>query len=62
MGLIGEFGTQQFDVVHWFVRQYPVSVRASGAVLAWKDGREEPDTVNCEFTFADGQRFAYASR
>ena len=59
LGLIGELGTHQFDVVHWFTNSYPTSVRASGSVSAWKDGREEPDTVSCELGFADGLRLHY---
>ncbi|MCB9897910.1 MAG: Gfo/Idh/MocA family oxidoreductase [Planctomycetes bacterium] len=59
LGLIGELGTQQFDVVHWFTNDYPVSVRASGAVLAWPDGRDEPDTAACEFVFPKGVRLAW---
>ena len=55
LGLIGEIGTHQFDVLHWFLDAYPTRVRASGGVLAWKDGREEPDTVHCEFEFPGGQ-------
>ncbi len=56
LGLVGEIGTHQFDVLHWFTGQYPTSVRGHGEVLAWKDGREVPDTVHCEFTFPGGVR------
>ncbi|NOG52900.1 MAG: Gfo/Idh/MocA family oxidoreductase [Planctomycetes bacterium] len=59
IGLAGEVGTQQFDVIHWFARQYPVSVRGSGGVMLHKDGREIPDTIVCDFTFADGTSFHY---
>jgi predicted dehydrogenase len=54
LGLIGEIGAHQFDVVHWFTGQYPTAVRATGALLAWKDGRSEPDTVRCNLTFPGG--------
>ncbi|MEE8469412.1 MAG: Gfo/Idh/MocA family oxidoreductase [Planctomycetota bacterium] len=54
LGLIGEIGVHQFDVLHWFTGQYPTAVRATGAVLAWKDGRSEPDTVRCNLTFPGG--------
>ena len=56
-GLIGEIGAQQFDVVHWFTGKYPKSVRATGGVLAWEDGREVDDTVHTEFMFEGGARF-----
>lgn len=56
LGLIGEIGTHQFDVLHWFVGQYPEAVRATGRVAAWKDGREEHDTVHCALRFPGGAR------
>lgn len=59
LGLIGEFGTHQFDVLHWFLGSYPTAVRASGAVLAWRDGREVADTAYCELRFKSGARLAY---
>jgi predicted dehydrogenase len=57
VGLAGELGTHQFDVVHWFTGRYPTSVIATGSVRAWDDGREVPDTVACDFGFEDGLRF-----
>ena len=59
LGLIGEMGTQQFDVLHWFTSKYPTSVRASGSVLAWQDGRKVDDTVHCELAFPGGVRMSY---
>jgi predicted dehydrogenase len=56
-GLIGEEGAQQFDVVHWFTGKYPLSVRATGGVLAWDDGRVVEDTVHVTFDFEKGARF-----
>ncbi len=56
LGMVGELGTHHFDVLHWFTGQYPTSVRGSGEVLAWKDGREVADTVHCEFQFPGGVR------
>jgi predicted dehydrogenase len=55
LGLIGEVGTHQFDVLQWFTGQYPVSVSAGGDVLAWKDGRTEPDTAHCLLSFPGKQ-------
>ncbi|HUR28511.1 MAG TPA: Gfo/Idh/MocA family oxidoreductase, partial [Planctomycetota bacterium] len=56
LGLLGELGTQQLDVFHWFLGRQPVSVRARGELRLFKDGREIPDTVAAEFTFDDGLR------
>lgn len=59
LGLAGEVGAQQFDVVHWFLSRYPVSVRGTGSVRYWRDGRTVPDTVACELSFADGATLSY---
>ncbi len=61
LGLLGEWGIHQFDVVHWFINAYPTSVRANGSIRLHKDGRTVPDTVSCEFAFADGLRMQYAA-
>lgn len=57
LGLIGEEGAQQFDVVHWFTGLYPTSVRATGGTFVHKDGRKIEDTVHVSFGFASGARF-----
>jgi predicted dehydrogenase len=54
LGLLGEFGAQQFDVLHWFTGAYPTAARATGAVLAWKDGRAVPDTVHAHLSWPGG--------
>jgi len=59
VGLPGELGTHQFDVFHWYRSEYPVSVRATGGVRFYRDGREIADTVACDLEFADGVRLQY---
>ncbi len=59
LGLIGEVGTHQFDVIHWFTGQYPVRVTAGGGVLAWPDGRTEPDTAHCVLRFPGKQTLCW---
>ncbi len=59
LGLVGEFGTHQIDVVNWFVNKYPVAVRGAGSIQAYDDGREVYDTINCELTYEDGTRLMY---
>ena len=61
LGLMGELGSHQLDAIHWFLGRYPVSVRGSGAVLAWQDGREVADTVSSEFLFDDGLALSYGA-
>ncbi len=59
LGLLGEMGTQQYDVMHWMTGQYPESVHAQGEVLAYDDGRKVPDTVSCEMRYPGGVRLHY---
>lgn len=61
LGLAGEVGAHQFDVVHWYLNRLPTSVFGSGAVLAQPDGREVADSVHCDFGFEGGGRFAYTA-
>ena len=61
LGLMGELGAHQLDAIHWFLGRYPVSVRGSGAVLAWEDGREVADTIEAVFSFDDGVRLSYGA-
>lgn len=58
-GLAGEWGTQQFDVFHWYSEQYPVRVFGAGSVRHWRDGRTVPDTVACTLMFDSGQTLHY---
>jgi len=59
IGLAGEFGTHQFDVVHWFTSKYPVSVTGGGAVRFYEDGRTVPDSIACDLVFDNGVRMQY---
>ncbi len=54
LGLVGELGVHQLDVIHWFAGAYPKSVRGLGALRLHEDGRELPDTEQCLFEFEDG--------
>lgn len=51
LGLPGELGAHWLDYLLWTTRLAPQRVRATGAVLAWPDGRAVPDvaqvTVEC---------------
>jgi predicted dehydrogenase len=54
LGLAGELGVHQFDVMHWYTDKYPQSVRGGGAVRAYDDGRTIADTARCELVFPAG--------
>jgi predicted dehydrogenase len=61
VGIPGELGTQQFDVVNWYRDMYPTEVSGHVATRLWDDGRptEIGDTVHCDFAYADGTRMQY---
>jgi predicted dehydrogenase len=61
LGLLGEVGSHQLDAFHWFLGRYPRSVRGSGAVLAWHDGREVADTARAVLAFDGGLELAYSA-
>jgi predicted dehydrogenase len=61
LGLAGEIGSHQFDVVHWYTGRYPTSVFGSGSVRAFTDGRTVADTASCSFGFDAGERFNWSA-
>ncbi len=61
LGLAGEMGAQQFDVVHWYTDQAPTSVFGAGGIRMHSDGRTLADSIHCDFGYDNGSRFAYAA-
>ncbi len=59
IGLAGEWGTQQFDVFHWYTGQYPISISGGGGVVAWPDGRTVADTIDVTLRFDGGTSLQY---
>lgn len=58
-GLPGEWGTQQFDVFHWYTGKYPTKVIGTGGVRFYEDGRTVADTISCMLIYEDGATMAY---
>jgi predicted dehydrogenase len=54
LGLPGELGVHQFDVVHWYTDKYPAVIRGTGSVRAYDDGRKMADTAHCELALSSG--------
>ena len=51
-GLPGQWMSHQIDTVHWFSGlKHPRSVVANGGIYAWKDGRENWDTITAVFEY-----------
>lgn len=58
-GLAGEWGTQQFDVFHWYTERYPVKVSGLGSIRMHNDGRTVHDTIAATLTYEDGAVLQY---
>jgi predicted dehydrogenase len=61
LGLVGEMGIHQIDVINWFLRARPVSVTGFGSLVQWTDGRDVPDTVQAVFEYPGGVLCGYES-
>lgn len=59
LGLVGEIGLHQIDVLAWFMNARPVSVTGYGTTLQWADGRDVHDTVHVVFEFPGGVLLTY---
>ncbi len=59
IGLPGELGTHQIDVLHWYTGKRAVRVQGLGSIRAHNDGRTLPDTVECLIQFEDGAVCSY---
>lgn len=54
LGLIGEIGIQQVDMISWMLNKKPVAVTGFGTTALWQDGRTTDDTAQAIYEFADG--------
>ena len=55
LGLAGEIGIHQIDMMSWLLKEQPIAVTGFGGVLHWKeDGREVPDTAQFVFEYPGG--------
>ena len=60
-GLIGEAGIHWIDLANWYLGRQPVSASGFGNVMAWQDGRDVPDTVQCIIEYPDNVRMVFCS-
>jgi len=61
LGLLGEWGVQQIDVVNWYIDQFPTSVAANGCIRLHTDGRTVHDTVRAAFGYSNGTQLSYGA-
>jgi predicted dehydrogenase len=59
LGLAGELGVHQIDVIRWYTGDEPLKVMGQGAIRLHNDGREVADTVNLLFQLPKGVSFSY---
>lgn len=58
-GLAGEVGIHQIDTTSWYLKARPTAVSGWGGVVAWKDGRQVPDTIQCVLEYPGGVCLGY---
>ncbi|HZS07487.1 MAG TPA: Gfo/Idh/MocA family oxidoreductase [Blastocatellia bacterium] len=61
IGLPGEVGIHQFDLVNWYLKGLPTAITGCGSVTGWNDGREVPDTVQCILDYPNNVRMVFTS-
>ncbi|MEX2281527.1 MAG: Gfo/Idh/MocA family oxidoreductase [Gemmatimonadota bacterium] len=54
IGLAGELGTHQFDVMSWLRSKPPARVQGTGSIRLHNDGRTIPDTIALQLYWDDG--------
>jgi predicted dehydrogenase len=61
-GIFDQWLSHGSDLVHlWTDSAYPVSAVATGAVLTWKDGRENPDNASVTLLYPKGFIYTYST-
>ncbi|HYG74548.1 MAG TPA: Gfo/Idh/MocA family oxidoreductase [Planctomycetota bacterium] len=58
-GLAGEIGVHHVDTANYFLKARPLSVTGFGGVMAWKDGRDVADTVQCIYQYPGGINYFF---
>jgi predicted dehydrogenase len=61
-GIADQWMSHGIDLCHYFLDEsFPESVMAHGGVLAWQDGRENPDTFQALLKYPKGFLVSYAT-
>jgi predicted dehydrogenase len=61
-GIPDQWMSHAIDLVHWFMDDsFPQSAVSQGGVLAWRDGRETPDTFQALLEYPKGFLVSYST-
>jgi len=61
-GIFDQWLSHGADLVHlWTDETHPASAVATGAILTWKDGRENPDNATVSFIYPKGFLYTYST-
>jgi predicted dehydrogenase len=61
-GIPDQWMSHAIDLVHWFMNDsFPQSAVSHGGVLAWRDGRETPDTFQALLEYPKGFLVSYST-
>jgi predicted dehydrogenase len=61
-GISDQWMSHGIDLVHWYMKDnFPRSVAAHGGILAWPDGRENPDTFQALLEYPKGFLVSYST-
>ncbi|MGH7503783.1 MAG: Gfo/Idh/MocA family protein [Longimicrobiales bacterium] len=59
IGLAGELGPHQFDVVNWFLDRHPIRIDGTGSIRLHDDGRTLHDTIEVRVFYEEGMVLDY---
>ena len=61
-GIFDQWLSHGSDLVHlWTNETHPVSAVATGGILSWQDGRENPDNATVSFIYPKGFLYTYTT-
>jgi predicted dehydrogenase len=60
-GIVGEVGIHHIDNAIWFLKSVPTAASGMGSIVAWKDGRDVPDTLQTIIEFPNDVRMIFSS-
>jgi predicted dehydrogenase len=61
-GIFDQWMSHASDLVHlWTGQTHPENAAANGAIVVWRDGRENPDTCSVVFTYPQGFIHTYTT-